>query len=176
MSSDRHRVELGGVQPRQGQPSGTEESDEEEKTESASLGGVAGAFLETPESDKHGNHLTDCTDKEELSSTDSLDQEEGGKSEGSLSYQPLTLFRGMGKGTHVYQRQDTTQNVCQPVRKPDLPLEQDSSVVDNSITTAELLEQLSRSANKSSSEMLVLAPLENLSFPGLAVGLSGYSV
>ena len=85
MGSDRHRVELGGVQPRQEQPSRTEEGDEEEETESTTVGGLAGAFDEAAKCYEHGDGLTDGTDKEKLAPAHTLNEEEGGESKCGLA-------------------------------------------------------------------------------------------
>lgn len=69
LSSDSHRVELGGVQPWEGQPSGTEEGDEEEETDSSALCvlrllGCVTWSNQTAEGDEHRSRLSKGSDEE----------------------------------------------------------------------------------------------------------------
>lgn len=159
MRTDRHRVEFGGVQPGQGKPSGTEEGDEQEETECASLGGVDVLGDETAESDKHGDCLTNGADQEQLAATDLFNEQERGQGESGID-----------------DRQDTTENERQTTLEPDVLLEELGGVVNDGITSSELLEQLGRGTDGNTAEVLVATTLEQVTVASLDVGLSSESV
>jgi len=115
--------------------------------------------LETGEDDEHGGSLTESTDKEELPSSDLLDEEERGEGED-----------GVDDG------KDTTEDEGQSSLKTDLLLEQDGRVVNDGVTTTELLEKLGRSTDQSSTQVLLLSTLEQVSGARLELGLSGDSI
>lgn len=156
LSSDCHRIELGGVEPREGKPCGAEECDEEVKTESGTFGALGVTGEQTSESDEHGSGLTNGSPQEERTTSDLLDEQE----------------RGEGK-ERVDDRKDTTEDEGQLSVEADLVLEQDGRVVDDRVTSTELLEDLSRGTDNSTTEVLLLSALEHITLPsGLGAGLS----
>lgn len=71
------RVYLGGIEPWQWEPGGTEESDIGEETDSGSLRGGFSIRDEGAEGKYHGKALSDSTPEEELAASDTLDGEPG---------------------------------------------------------------------------------------------------
>lgn len=124
-----------------------------------SLGVLVASGRKASESDEHGTTLAEGTDEEELSSTDLLNEEEGGKGED-----------GVNNG------QDSSENERKLGREVDVLLEENSRVVDDSVATTELLEELSRGTDESSSHVLLLALLEQILGGGLGLGLGDNGV
>ena len=154
LGSYGHRVELGGVEPREGKPCGTEERDEQVQSERGALGSLGAACLETPECDEHGETLADCTDQEELATTHTLHEEERGQGEGGVD-----------------DREDSAEDERQTGLETDLVFEKDRAVIDHGVTTSNLLEELCRGADEGTTKVLLLATLENIP---LASNLGGF--
>lgn len=152
LGTSRHRVELGGVEPRKGEPGGTEERDEEVQTDGGTLCWADTTGKETCPGDEHGDCLADGSDKEELAATDTLDEDERKQSE-----------------EHVDDRKDTTKNERKLHVETDLLVEQDSGVVDDGVASTKLLEELGRGTDESTGKVLLLALLEDVA----ALGLDG---
>lgn len=152
LSSDGLGVQFGRVQPRKGKPSSTEEGDEEVETESSTLGRSLRARKQAPESDEHGDSLTDGTDQEHGSSTASFDEDERRNRED-----------GVDDGQY------TTEDERQLSFEANLVFKENRSVVDDGVASTELLEDLGRSTDSHSSEVLLLAVLEQ--FLGRTLGL-----
>jgi hypothetical protein len=81
LSTGLERVDLGRVQPGQREPGGTEEGDVGEETDGGTLGGLSVTRNETCEDENHGQALADGTVEEELSASDTLNEEHGSTSE-----------------------------------------------------------------------------------------------
>jgi len=137
------RVDLSGVEPREGQPSGTEEGDVGEETDSSTLGSRGGSGDESAEGEDHGQALADGSNEEELAATDTLNGEPRGCSED-------------GVDDHV----DAAEEESQVVIGTDGLLEENGEVVDDSVATGELLHHLRRGTENETSEVLGLAASE----------------
>lgn len=140
LSTGADGVDLGGIEPGEGKPSGTEEGDVGEETDSgtASSHGVAGD--QAGEDEDHGKHLANGTDQEQTTATDALNDEPG---DGSKD----------GVDDHV----DTTQQHGHVVRLADRVLEENREVVDDGVATTDLLHNLRAGAKQEATEMLGLA-------------------
>lgn len=152
LSSDGLRVQFGRVQPGKRKPSGTEKGDEEVETESGTLGRPLRAREQASESDEHGDSLTDGTDQEHGSSTASFDEDERRDGENGVD-----------------DSEDTTENEGELSFEADLVFEENCRVVDDGVASTKLLEDLGRGTDGHSSEVLLLAVLEQ--FLGGALSL-----
>lgn len=152
LSSNGLRVQFGGVQPGKGEPRGTEERDEEVEPKRGTLGRPLPIGQQASESDEHGDSLTDGTDQEHGSSTASFNEDERRDGED-----------GVDDG------QDTTEDKRELSLEANLIFEENGGVVNDGVATTELLEDLGRGPNKHSSEVLLLAALEQ--FLGRTLGL-----
>ena len=75
LSTGLDGVDLGGVQPGQRQPSGTEECNVGKETDGGTLGGGRSAWKQASEGEDHGQELSNGADQEELAATDTLNKE-----------------------------------------------------------------------------------------------------
>jgi len=137
------RVDLSGVEPREGQPSGTEESDVSEETDGSTLGSRGSTGDESAEGEDHRQALANGSNEEELAATDTLNGEPRGCSED-------------GVDDHV----DTAEEESQVVIGTDGLLEENGEVVDDGVATGELLHHLRRGTENKTSEVLSLAASE----------------
>lgn len=137
------RVDLSGVEPREGQPSGTEEGDVSEEADGSTLGSRGSTGNESAEGEDHGQALADSSNEEKLAATDALNSEPRGCSED-------------GVNDHV----DTAKEKSRVVIGTDGLLEENGEVVDDSIATGELLHHLRRGTENETSEVLGLAASE----------------
>ena len=119
-----------------------------------SLSVLVASGCKASESDEHGTALAEGTDEEELSSADLLDEEEGREGED-----------GVDDG------QNSSKNERKLGREVDVLFEKNGRVVDDGVATTELLEELGRSSDESSSHVLLLAVLEQILGGSLGLGL-----
>lgn len=153
------RVDLGGVDPGQRQRSKGEENDEQEDTDSGTLGVLGVLVDQATHSDNERQTLTSETDQEQVTTTDPLNHEERGNS---------------GKG--VNSSENTTDNKSHLVLHTKVVLEKESRVVNSSVTTSELLEELARATNHHTLELLGLAEGEEGLPAGSLLGLGSLHV
>lgn len=137
--------QLSRVQPGQRQPSGTESGHVEEQTEDSTLGSLLVTRDQTGKGDNHGNALKEGSTQEELATTDLLNEEpgEGGKN---------------GVDNHV----DTTNDQGEVLSLVKGILEQHRQVVDDSVATTELLENLRGGTDDHTTEVLGAATSEKV--------------
>lgn len=126
LSSRLERVDLSGVQPRQWQPCSTKEGDVSEKTDCSTLrrSDVKRVDVlrdQTSEHQHHGQTLTDCACKEQLTATNVLDQPPGRCCEDG-----------------IYDHVDTAEDQGHRSRLAEGVLEQDWEIVDHGIAATDL--------------------------------------
>ena len=135
--------QLSRVQPRQRQPGGTEEAHVHEETEDSTLGDLrvtlshGGTRDKTSEHDDHGSALSETATQEQLATTDLLDKE---PREGSED----------GVADHI----NTTNQKSEIVALSNGLLQQDGKVIDDSVATRDLLEELGRGTDNHTTEVL----------------------
>lgn len=135
--------QLSRVQPRQRQPGGTEEAHVHEETEDSTLGdlritlGHGGTRDKTSEHDDHGGALSETATKEKLATTNLLNKEPREGSEDSVA-------------NHV----NTTNQKSEIVALSNGLLEQDGEIVNDSVATRDLLEELRRRTDNHTAEVL----------------------
>lgn len=139
-------VDFGRVDPGQRQSGEGEEADEQEDTDDGTLGVLDTTSDQTGHGDDETETLAGETDQEEVATTDLLNHEE----------------RGDG-GKHVDGSEDTTQNKGELAGHTQVLLEQEGGVVDSSVATSELLEELARATDHHTLELLGLAESEESS-------------
>jgi hypothetical protein len=131
-----------------------EERNEKVETKGGSLGGGLSTSEKTGPGDVHGDGLSGSSDQEEGSSTSSLDDDEGQQGE-----------------ERVDDGEDSSKDQGQITTELDLIFEQDGGVVDDGVTSSELLVDLGRGTNDHSSQVLLLSPDEHVL--GGSLGLLG---
>lgn len=122
-----------------------EERDEKVETEGGSLGGGLSTSEKTGPGDIHGDGLSGSSDQEEGSSTGSLDNDEGQQGEQGVD-----------------DSEDSSEDQGQITTELDLLLEENGGVVDDSVTSSELLVDLGRGTNDHSSQVLLLSTDEHV--------------
>lgn len=142
--------QLGGVEPGQGQPGGAKDAHVQEEAEDGTLGGLGVTGDQAAEDNDHGGALAKGAAQEEVATTDLLDEEPG---EGGED----------GVANHV----DTTDQEGKVVRLADGVLEQNGQIVDDSVATGDLLEELRRGADNHATEVLRGATGEKVGEGGL---------
>lgn len=151
--SSTEGVDLGRVDPGKRQSSEGEEADEQEDTDDGTLGVLGTTSNQAAHGDDEGKALTGETDQEEVTATDLLDHEE----------------RGDGS-ERVDCGKDTAQHEGQLAGHTQVLLEQQGGIVDGSVATGELLEELARAADHHTLEFLSLA--EGEESPPVGLGAS----
>ena len=135
------RVDLGGVQPGEWQPSSAEEGDVDEKTYSSTVGSTSlGRGNKAGEGKNHSQALSNGTDQEELTATDTLNDKP-------------RCSREDGIDNHV----DTSQKKGEVVVRTESVLAKNGKVVDDSVATRQLLHELRRGTEDHAAEVLGLA-------------------
>lgn len=145
--------QLSRVQPGQRQPGGTEGSHVQEKTEHGTLGDLRVVGDQTGEGDDHGDGLQVRATQEQLAATDLLNEE---PREGSED----------GVHNHV----DTTDEQSLVVGLVQGALKQNGQVVDDSVATRQLLEDLGRGTDKHAAEVLGATTGAEVAVAGLVAG------
>lgn len=148
-------VDLGRVDPGERQQGKGEEDNEQEDTNDGTLGVGLGLLDQAGEGNDETETLAQETDQVEVTTTDTLNHEE----------------RGDG-GQSVDGGEDTTHNQGQTVFQAQVVLEEQSRVVDGSVATGELLEELTGATDDHALELLGLAESEERLEAGLG-GLGG---
>ena len=151
-------VDLGRVDPGQRKRSKGEEDDEEEDTDDGTLGVLGTTSSQTGHGNDERETLTGETNQEQVTTANTLNHEERGQSSQSID-----------------GSENTTQNEGQLVLKVQVVLEEQSRIVDSSVATSELLEELARATNHHTLELLGLAEGEE-SLPGTLVVLLGLQI
>lgn len=137
--------ELGRVEPREFEPGGTEEDDEDEETDGSANTSARGVGDEAAEDDDHGDTLADGSPQEHLTATSTLDEDEREKGRDSIN-------GGV----------DTAENEGHGTSETDGGFKEDGAVVDNRITSTELLEHLGRGTDEHTTKMLALSARKNV--------------
>lgn len=133
-------VDLGRVQPGEGQPGGTEEGNVGEETDTGTLGGRGRVGNQSAKDEDHGQALANGSDEEELSAAEALDGVPGGAGK-------------EGVDDHV----DTTEEESQVLRSSDRGLEENGEVVDDGVATRQLLHHLGTGTEQETAQVLGLA-------------------
>lgn len=149
-------VDLGWVQPWEWEPGGTEEGDVGEETDSGTIRGGLGVWKQAGEDEDHGQALAEGTDEEELAATSTLDDEPGDGSEDRVD-------------NHV----DTTQQHGKVVGGVERGLHENWEVVDDGVTSTELLHELGGGTENHATEVLGLAVGEEGAEWGLSTLAAG---
>lgn len=134
------RVDLGRVQPGERQPSGTEECDVGEETDTSTLGSRGRVGNQSAKDKDHGQALANGSDEEELSAAQALDGVPGSAGKEGID-------------NHV----DTTEEQSQILRSSDRGLEENGEVVDDGVATRQLLHHLGTSTEQETAQVLSLA-------------------
>ncbi|KAG7737240.1 hypothetical protein KL930_004678 [Ogataea haglerorum] len=143
--SSSQSIDFWWVHPWERQDGEGEDGNEQEETNSGSLGGLLVLLDQTTKSNDEGDTLTCGTNQEERSSSESVDQEEGWNGEDCIDNGEDTAHdKGLSSG------------------KVQSVLEQDSGVINRRVTAGELLEELGTGSQHHSSEVLVLSSTEQL--------------
>lgn len=143
--------QLSGVEPRQRQPGGTEEAHVHEETENSTLGDLGitlshgGTGDQASEHDDHGGALSETATKEKLATTNFFDKEPREGSEDSVA-------------NHV----NTTDQKSEIVALSNGLLKQDREIVNDSVATRNLLEELGRRTDNHTTEVLRRATSEKV--------------
>ena len=138
LGASLQRVDFGGVEPWQGEPGSTEEGDVEEQSESSTRSSTSLLRRDkTGEGDDHRNHLSECADKEELTTTKALNEVPGSAGEDSVD-------------NHV----DATKQESHVVSGAKRGHAENREVVDDGIATRKLLHHLRRSTQDRTAAML----------------------
>ena len=137
------RVDLGRVDPGQRERCKGEEADEQEDTDGGTLGVLSGGIDQASHGNDERKTLTSETDEEQLATANPFNHEEGGNG-----------------GESIDRGEDTAQNQRQLAMDVQVVLEQQSRVVDGSVTASELLEELAGATDHHALELLGLAELE----------------
>ena len=147
-----HGVDFGRVDPGQRQQGESEERDEQENTNNGTLGVLGGGFDQASKSNNEGETMAKETNQVQLATTNLFNHKEGRDGEESVD-----------------GSEDTTHNQGKTVLKTQVLLEKQGRVVDGSVATGELLEELTRASNHHTLELLGLAEGEER----LPAGLRG---
>lgn len=137
--------QLSRVQPGQRQPSGTESGHVEEQTEDSTLGSLLVTRDQTGKGDNHGNALKERSTQEKLATTDLFNEEPGESGKDSVD-------------NHV----DTTNDQREVLSLVKGVLEQHREIVDDSVATTELLEDLRGGTDNHTTEVLGAATSEKV--------------